>query len=356
MTAQGAFVSPPDLYTLLCSAAPVVVFDVRNKEDYDREKIWSSVHLNLQKYPSIIAIARELFAKRSIYATDADCPVTPYAHRRLFVNRALYHVVVVDEDGSDSRGIVAQLGDTAAHKPVQLLVGGYKMFNTLYPALCVGSSGQDNYLIEKCEKEYTTHTPVEVDPDVFFGDLAVAQNFKANDVRGIGSMVNVAAYADNFAPTAYKYLRCDQEELPLGDLIPLFNKVFKFIEAAKREGEKVLIYSIKDEDGLAGMFACAYLMRKNGWPLEKAFLHFKRLSPSFSPNVSLLSRLGEYEKDLVGSKHIEESITGGGERKERREVSEELKYVRRRQAHELEKEREEAAAQGEGDELEEDLC
>jgi hypothetical protein len=104
------------------------------------------------------------------------------------------------------------------------------------------------------------------------------------------------------------------------------------------------------------MIVCAYLMRKNDWSLEKAFLHFKRLSPSFSPNVPLLTRLGEYEKDLAGSKHLEESMQGGGEGKERRGVSEELKYVRRRQAHELEKEREEAVAEDEGDELEANLC
>jgi hypothetical protein len=109
------------------------------------------------------------------------------------------------------------------------------------------------------------------------------------------------------------------------------------------------------------MFVCAYLMRLNDWSLEKAFLHFKSKSLSFSPNVAILARLGEYETALSGSKHLEESIKqqeeGGDGVKEGKErgpvkVSEELKYVRRQQAHQLEEERE---AQAEEEE-EEDLC
>ena len=159
-----------------------------------------------------------------------------------------------------------------------------------------------------------------------------------------------------------------------------------YTEAAKSEGDKILVYSAGDDDGragtshssipsylpfpleyniinflfsffsslpfLIGMFVCAYLMRLNDWSLEKAFLHFKHASPSFSPNVAILARLGEYETALSGTKHLEESIKRqeGGEGKRREEVSEELKYVRRQQAYQLEEER---AAQ---EEEEEDLC
>lgn len=62
-------------------------------------------------------------------------------------------------------------------------------------------------------------------------------------------LVNTASYLDNHAPACYKYLRylwhimivnnlqlvlifiyrCDQDELPEGDMAPIFNKVFRFI-------------------------------------------------------------------------------------------------------------------------------
>ena len=105
------------------------------------------------------------------------------------------------------------------------------------------------------------------------------------------------------------------------------------------------------------MFVCAYLMRLNDWPLEKVFLHFKSKSRSFSPNVAILARLGEYETSLSGTKYLEESIKEGEEgrpqmaRKEKDRLSEELKYVRRQQAHHLEDERA-LEAQDDGEEEE----
>ena len=72
---------------------------------------------------------------RTAHAGDADCPVTPHTHRNLLVNRALYHIVVVDEDGSDSRGVVAQLHHASSHKPTQLLVGVHPVSHLL--PLCI---------------------------------------------------------------------------------------------------------------------------------------------------------------------------------------------------------------------------
>jgi hypothetical protein len=122
------------------------------------------------------------------------------------------------------------------------------------------------------------------------------------------------------------------------------------------------VYSAGDADGRAGLVVCAYLMRLNDWSLETAFLNFKHKSPLFSPNVSMLARLGEYETAFSGTRHLEEYMEereSGTKGKE--QVSAELQYVRRQQVYHLEDELAERAAiaaeeEEEEEEEEEDLC
>lgn len=352
-------ISPPDLYNVLSSSPRVVVFDIRKKTDFVRERIWSSIHLDLESYPTVHDIAKKLFSTTKNSLNEENSPITPHTLYKLFVNRELYHIVVVDDDGS-SHSFVSQLIHKRTFNPTQLLAGGYKMFSTLYPDLCQGTTGQDLYLMAKCEKAWRESHPFQILPHLYCGGSNTAQNYRALDTLGIGSLVNAAVNVENHAPACYKYIRCDQEELPHGDLAPLFDGVFTFIERARRDNDNVLIYSAGNDDGRAGMFACAYLMRLNDWSLESAFLYFKKHMP-FSPNVAILARLGEYETSLVGTKHVEEAMHHDVSeddfktKKHNAKLSEELKYVRRQQIYQLEDEIAERKAIA-ADEIEEDLC
>lgn len=129
---------------------------------------------------------------------------------------------------------------------------------------------------------------------------------------------------------------------------------------------------------MSGMIACAYLIKRDQCPLERAFLAIKRCIP-FSPNVVALARLGDYEKSLFGNRYISSSPSTSAplsttpsttsptttppassnlSEKERRQLTDELKYVRRKQKERQEDEEEQKAVEKTGELNEEarDLC
>lgn len=376
----NSLISPPDLYTLLCSSpSSVLVFDVRSKDEFSKEKIWSSIHLDIEAFPSMNALQSEV--NRMGEKTKA---IIPANFKNLFMNWDMYDIIIVDEDGSDKKSLCRQLRHQVHDdKHTRVLVGGYKTFNTLYPGLCVGSPSQDEYLINKCEKEWKKNAPLEVLPYLLFGDKEAAQSFKSIDAMGIEYMVNVSPNLPDYASSAYRYKRCDLPELPFGDLEPLFNECFDFIERARKKGSKVLVYSDTYGDGRAGMVICAYLIRAQECSLERAFVTVKRAFPAFAPNVALLARLTEYEATLFGATYVpsttapsNDNIDASGDENnnntsnnnndntaqkevdkvDERLVTDELRYVRRRQQQQYEEE-EYCGSDGELEDLvEEDLC
>jgi hypothetical protein len=142
-----------------------------------------------------------------------------------------------------------------------------------------------------------------------------------------------------------------------------------------------MVYGDTRGDGRTGMVICAYLIRAQQCSLERAFVTFKRAFPSFAPNVALLARLTEYEASLFGATYLtptaspNDNINAKSENNnnntdnkndnaqkqvdkvDQRLVSDELKYVRRRQRQQYEEEEGQCESDGDFEDLvEEDLC
>uniref|UniRef100_A0A914HWM3 protein-tyrosine-phosphatase n=2 Tax=Globodera rostochiensis TaxID=31243 RepID=A0A914HWM3_GLORO len=96
---------------------------------------------------------------------------------------------------------------------------------------------------------------------------------------------------------AHHFLRIPIKDSYCAKLLPHFDAAFKFIEEARKTGDKVLVHC------LAGIsrsptLAIAYVMRAKQIVSDEAYKFVKNLRLSISPNFNFLGQLMEYEKQL----------------------------------------------------------
>eukprot|EP01111_Echinosteliopsis_oligospora_P017951 TRINITY_DN7989_c0_g1_i1.p1 TRINITY_DN7989_c0_g1~~TRINITY_DN7989_c0_g1_i1.p1 ORF type:complete len:321 (-),score=49.96 TRINITY_DN7989_c0_g1_i1:99-1061(-) len=304
-------ISPPDLHTRLCQGdRKLLILDVRSPEKFDRSRIYTSLHIDAtginlnSEFPKISDIPSNIF-------------------RNMVAHRSVYDIVIVDDDGSDSLGILKH--QLFRSKPL-LLVGGFQMYNALYSSLCEGDSSFDSFLAAKIDKELKKNQPLKVTDNVFIGDLASAENFRALDLLGIEYMVNVNKETPCPYKQEYIYISLHLEELPFEDLSNYFDrKVISFIDKGEENNKNTLIYSEPTINN-AGMCVCAYLMFKRAICLEEAYLTLSNITRAFSPNMVVLNRLLDYEDYL-----IKKGILSSEVRLNIKFVNEEIQFLRNKQ-------------------------
>jgi len=141
-------------------------------------------------------------------------------------------------------------------------------------------------------------TPNLVHEILYLGDQKDAQNKKKLEKRGIKYIINMAC-AENYFPEDYEYLKLDVSDTPSQDLTQHFKQCFEFIDKGFNEKKSVLVHC---QMGLSrsATIVIGYMMKSQGWPLEKAYSHVFEARGFIMPNDGFHYQLLKYEKQLYG--------------------------------------------------------
>uniref|UniRef100_A0A914HE36 protein-tyrosine-phosphatase n=1 Tax=Globodera rostochiensis TaxID=31243 RepID=A0A914HE36_GLORO len=142
--------------------------------------------------------------------------------------------------------------------------------------------------------------PTQIFDFLFLGSQNDALNGELFKRHGITRVINLSETCPppNALPDdAHHFLRIPIKDSYCAKLLPHFDAAFKFIEEARKTGDKVLVHC------LAGIsrsptLAIAYVMRAKQIVSDEAYKFVKNLRPSISPNFNFLGQLMEYEKQL----------------------------------------------------------
>lgn len=97
-----------------------------------------------------------------------------------------------------------------------------------------------------------------------------------------------------------RHLHVGVEDRPDEDITRIFHTCFDFIELAKRESGRVLVYCFQGKSRSVTV-ALAYLMKHYGLPFLTALDRIRSGRPSASPNLGFILQLRKYEKFLLSN-------------------------------------------------------
>ena len=138
---------------------------------------------------------------------------------------------------------------------------------------------------------------------LFIGDRTAATTIDIIFEFKISHMINTASnqIPSQFMSLGIKYLSFNWPEFPPqhSPIIKddLANKILKFIDSALRNGDGIMVYSVKGQNRVC-VVVILYLMKKYFWSLEKCldYLHSKK--PDMHISKNFLDQLFNYEIQL----------------------------------------------------------
>ncbi|KAI1719949.1 dual specificity phosphatase, catalytic domain-containing protein [Ditylenchus destructor] len=164
-------------------------------------------------------------------------------------------------------------------------IGGFFTFQKQYPELCESST-------QPCLRGLSHF--------MFLGSQNDALNPSLLQSYGITKVINLSETCprpEGLPDDANHFLRIPIKDSYCAKLLPHFDQAFKFIENARRSGEKVLLHCLAGISRSATL-AIAYIMRSQRLSSEEAYKFVKTRRQSISPNFNFMGQLMEYEKQL----------------------------------------------------------
>ena len=140
-------------------------------------------------------------------------------------------------------------------------------------------------------------------PYLFLGGERNAHNHKELTYRtNVVGVLNMAWEVPNFFPSEFRYLNVSISDDSSESISDAFGEITEFIDACRqvRGGGAVLVHCVQ---GISrSTSACLYyLMRREGWPLRRAYAHVKALRPIMRPNKGFMRQLLAEEEELFGA-------------------------------------------------------
>jgi protein-tyrosine phosphatase len=115
----------------------------------------------------------------------------------------------------------------------------------------------------------------------------------------------MASYFDNQFPSTITYYQIKEEDLEETNLLQYFEKTFKFLDDARKNGGRVLVHC---NAGIsrAGTMITGYVMRTKKLTMAEAmeFAQSKRRNNPIDPNDGFMKQLKRYEDMLRRAKVI----------------------------------------------------
>ncbi|XP_067682660.1 uncharacterized protein [Haliotis asinina] len=147
--------------------------------------------------------------------------------------------------------------------------------------------------------------PSQILDFLYLGTEWNASNIDELNENGVKYILNVTREIDNFFPGQLKYMNIRLYDVEEAQLMPHWEKTYRFISKAKKNGSKVLVHCKRGISRSAST-VIAYLMKENKWSLDDAFEFVHERRNVIYPNDGFMEQLRTYEGILSASnqRHI----------------------------------------------------
>lgn len=142
-------------------------------------------------------------------------------------------------------------------------------------------------------------TPSQILPNFYLGSEINARNFRFLTEKNIMFILSVHD-SIKYPPKPFKLKHIPLSDAGDSSLEKILPKCFKFIDEAHAKGGKVLLHC-KLGVNRSPTVTIAYLMRKEGWNLRRAYEWVKQKRPQISPHEKYLNQLRQYEVSIFGT-------------------------------------------------------
>uniref|UniRef100_A0A5F4VYC6 protein-serine/threonine phosphatase n=1 Tax=Callithrix jacchus TaxID=9483 RepID=A0A5F4VYC6_CALJA len=149
-------------------------------------------------------------------------------------------------------------------------------------------------------------------PHLYLGSEWNAANLEELQRNRVTHILNMAREIDNFYPERFTYHNVRLWDEESAQLLPHWKETYRFIEAARAQGTRVLVHC-KMGVSRSAATVLAYAMKQYGCSLEQALHHVQGLRPIARPNPGFLRQLQVYQGILTASRqsHVWEQKAGG---------------------------------------------
>jgi protein-tyrosine phosphatase/rhodanese-related sulfurtransferase len=292
----------------------ILLLDVRNTEDFQVNRILTSVHvapLLVQNASSPGAIEQQLVSfEDKIYLRQ----------------REFCRVVLVNSDGSQEdivlQRLLHMLQREGVCKQLHILNGGFCGFYLLYPQYCsqqqeasqeLGAVHQltpierlkiaHQRLFRSFSRNIDCEPPSKVLEYIFLGSAQNSVNKYQLKNLNVTFILNTAKECKNHYPNEFVYMKCPLVDDEKEDVKKYFDESHEFIDRARKLGGRALVHCFMGMSRSAAI-VLSYLMKHKQWPLKVAFKYVRDRRPIIDINLGFMKQLLAYEQALFGTSSL----------------------------------------------------
>nr|XP_022343310.1 serine/threonine/tyrosine-interacting-like protein 1 [Crassostrea virginica] len=281
---------PTELYNMLQQATIfsnltdpnyMLLMDSRNKNEYNESHVVTAkkVPKNEDGY-FVVPYDAELECKQNIVVYDSNTST-------------------LREPEAAALDCGRMLWDMGSRNKVKILKGGYEEFSALYPFLRT----QKIMFMPREMDDNLKPYPTEIIPGVLYlgnwrqGNAPYIQ--KDLKVKG---HVNCCVESETFfSDPGPHLLHIQVEDNNEADLYSKFQTACTFIDTHKEKNQVVLVFSNLGISRSATI-VLAYLIYKNKWSLQEAYIHLQKCCCTIRPNRGFIQQLSKWEEATLGEK------------------------------------------------------
>jgi len=297
-------VTPHSLLSLFYSVPSLLILDCRSFVDFNLSHIRNSFNVTC---PSLV-LKRLKSAQKpdSLKLTLTQKLVSSPSAKEMCREGRVTAIVLYDSNTKDpesSPGLLADLLQLLQQDVPSLfyLQGGFSSFREMFPDHC-------STQVQAVRRTYTSLPtapvklckdvrPTQILPHLFLGSRSHAEDSAMLSSLGITYILNVAkeCASRNGDP---RYKCCPLMDTTDQDLESCLEDCFRFIEEARRNGERVLVHCV---GGISRSVAVtlAYLMKTQQLTLDAAYSQLRQKKSDVAPNLNFMGQLLDFEKQHV---------------------------------------------------------